>query len=68
MPHITLNGELYLLTGDQLTILGIVEQFKLNPTGLIAEYNGTLLRADQFAECVLSTGDTLELIQFMGGG
>ena len=66
--YIILNGESHSLIGDSPTIQSIVDQFRLNSVGLIAEHNGALIRADEFANHVLSTGDTLELIQFMGGG
>ncbi|NDC82263.1 sulfur carrier protein ThiS [bacterium] len=68
MVVLTVNGRLQEFPGDDLTISSVVASIGIVSKGLIAEVNGQLFRADDFNSTRVSTGDRVELIQFMGGG
>lgn len=40
----------------------------LDVEALVVEYNGTIIRQDQWPEQLLADGDRLELLGFVGGG
>ena len=64
---ITLNGsQKDIAATTNLKIL--VEQFCKDSRHVIAELNGTIMKNQQWAEATLKDGDTLELVNFVGGG
>jgi len=46
----------------------LLKQLELNPHQVIIELNRNILKKETFADTRLSQGDTLEIIQFVGGG
>lgn len=62
------NGEAITLSKQTQNLLHLIEQYKLNPGGVVAEHNGTIYHHEQFAEIILKNNDKIELIQFVGGG
>lgn len=52
----------------QLNIVELLEFLELKPERVVVELNQEILTADKHAEIQLKDGDTLELIQFVGGG
>jgi thiamine biosynthesis protein ThiS len=64
---LTINGQKKHIEGtDNLTQL--LEQLQLSPQRVVVELNGSILTTDQHHGTVLQEGDTLELVQFVGGG
>ena len=54
---------------DGITLLQLTEKEKIeNPIYATAVVNEDYVRFDDFASVVLSDGDTVEFVYFMGGG
>ncbi|HEY5673008.1 MAG TPA: sulfur carrier protein ThiS [Malonomonas sp.] len=51
-----------------LTIVQLLDQLDLAIERVVVELNREILTADKLADTQLTDGDTLELIQFVGGG
>lgn len=62
-----MNGESRNVT-DQLTLSDLVEELSLAPARIAIELNGEVVRRNTWAETVLSEGDRLEVVHFVGGG
>jgi len=65
---LTVNGsDRTVPTGT--TLAALLTQLSLDPRMIVVELNRTIVRErDRFAEMVLSSGDSLELVHFVGGG
>ena len=64
---ITLNGQEKELP-DSLTLKSIIEQFCRDTQHIIAEVNGDIIKNQHWPQKTLSPGDTVELVNFVGGG
>ncbi len=51
-----------------LNVEQLLEQLELKPERVVVELNREILTIDRHADIQLQDGDTLELIQFVGGG
>lgn len=65
--HITCNGE-QITVEQQTTLNDLVLSLDLNPQSLVAELNGRIIEAPDFAAHPLRENDRIELIRFVGGG
>ena len=65
--QITVNGKPQLIEPD-MTIDKLLEMLKLDPTRVAIEHNLEVVTKDGFAKTHLAEGDTLEIVQFVGGG
>lgn len=65
--ELTINGEERNLT-PPLTVAQLLDQLQLDPDRLVVELNRRILPPEKRAETVLTAGDSLELVQFVGGG
>ena len=65
--RIELNGEAKEL-GEGTTLLGLVEQLSLAPERLAVELNREVVRRSDWPAVVLSEGDRVEIVHFVGGG
>ncbi len=64
---IVVNGE--TITGAEGTNLrSYLEAAGYSLQCIAVERNGEILPREQYAEVVLTDGDTLEVVQFVGGG
>ena len=61
--NITVNGEI-TVCNEGATLLDLI----LRPEKIVVERNRDIVPAGTFAETALQDGDTLELLQFVGGG
>lgn len=51
------------------TVASLLASLDLNPRLVVVERNGEILRdRDAFAHVELATGDTIEIVHFVGGG
>ncbi|PLY03108.1 MAG: thiamine biosynthesis protein ThiS [Desulfuromonas sp.] len=50
------------------TIGQLLEQLKLDPARVAVERNLEVVPKDEFDRIALAAGDTLEIVQFVGGG
>ena len=61
------NGHEHALP-EGATVLGLLETVGLPPGRVAVEVNGRVLRREEFNRHVLREGDSVELVQFVGGG
>jgi len=65
--QLTINGEARSFE-TPLTIAGLLDQLGLKQDRVAVEYNLTLLQRTEWASTILAEGDSLEIVQFVGGG
>ena len=61
------NGETKELAPDT-TLVSLIRNMDLNPDTVVAECDGKIIKRDEYDTMVLSEGNILELIRFVGGG
>ena len=54
--------------GDFATVLALLDARGHAPKSVVVELNGEIVPAADFAARALADGDTLEIVQFVGGG
>jgi len=64
---ITLNGEPHTVPGPT-TLDGLLRHLGLDARMVVVELNREIVRRPHLAETVLSGGDSVELVHFVGGG
>ena len=64
---ITINGETKEITPNT-TLSSFIKDMDLNPDTVVAECDGRIIKRDEYDTLVLSDGNVLELIRFVGGG
>jgi sulfur carrier protein len=69
MPTIdvTINGRSYQFN-DEITVVEILDTFKLNRNNAIVEYNRKIINKDNLETIKVTNGDSLEIVRFVGGG
>lgn len=65
--NIHLNGETREIP-DGLNLMGLVRHLGLEPGWVVAEHNVVAVDRAAWEGVVLSPGDQVELVRFMGGG
>ena len=65
--EIMVNGEPRRLPAPA-TVLDLLQHLGLDPRGVVVELNRKIIRRPQLGETVLSDGDAVELVHFVGGG
>lgn len=65
--NITVNGKPTACDEGE-NLLELLRRLGLTPEKIVVERNRDIVPAAAFAETVLLDGDTLELLQFVGGG
>jgi thiamine biosynthesis protein ThiS len=64
---ITLNGERFEL--DQpLSVAGLLAKLEIDPRRVAVEHNLAIIKRQRYPEVVVGEGDTLEIVNFVGGG
>ncbi|MCE3255187.1 MAG: thiamine biosynthesis protein ThiS [Rickettsiaceae bacterium] len=64
---ITLNGEERALE-QQISIKALIEELGLDVKKIAIEKNYEIILPEQFGENMLSEGDRIEIVHFIGGG
>lgn len=64
---IQLNGKTRTMEAG-LSVTGLLESLDLNPALVVVELNREILSRARYPDIVLSEGDTVELVHFVGGG
>jgi thiamine biosynthesis protein ThiS len=64
---IVVNGKA-VVCRDRLTIQDLLMEMGLVPGTVIVERNAGFVQRSEFQTTMVSDGDSLELIQFVGGG
>jgi sulfur carrier protein len=68
MPvKITVNGEEKKLERE-ISLLKFLEENNINTGVVVVEYNYDIPDREKWKEIILSDGDRLEILQFVGGG
>lgn len=64
---ITLNGERFELD-EPISVAGLLARLEIDPRRVAVEHNLTILKKQTYPEVVVGEGDTLEIVNFVGGG
>lgn len=64
---IRLNGETHELAGPT-TISALLAGLGIDPRRVAVEHNLRIVKRDRYADTVLSAGDEVEIVNFVGGG
>ena len=64
---IKVNGENKVIP-QNISILKLIESFKINKDRVVIELNKKILKKDLFDSTLLSENDQLEIVTFVGGG
>jgi len=65
--ELVVNGK-PLRCSDGLSLLGLLGELGLAPEAVVVERNAEFVQRSLYPNVVLADGDSLELIQFVGGG
>ena len=63
---VTINGE--KTTADHLTILAYIEQHHFREDRIAVEVNSRIIPRNAYAHTCFNDGDSVEIVQFVGGG
>ena len=61
------NGKESILE-QSMILYDYLEQLGYGTDRIVVERNGLIVPRDNYKNCVLSDGDTLEIVHFVGGG
>jgi sulfur carrier protein len=64
---ITLNGERFELDRP-ISVAGLLERLEIDPRRVAVEHNLIIVRRRTYAEVLVDEGDTVEIVNFVGGG
>jgi thiamine biosynthesis protein ThiS len=64
---IQLNGDPYELAGP-LTVAALLDALAIDPRRVAVELNLTVLKRAAFPTTTIQAGDTMEIVNFVGGG
>lgn len=64
---LTVNGEAREVQQEE-TIIGLLQKLGMQPKGTVVERNGEIVDSTDFEGTMLTEGDKLELVRFVGGG
>jgi sulfur carrier protein len=64
--EIILNGISYRT--DSENIFGLINEKGLNPSTVVVEYNGKVLKKEFWKEQSIAENDRIEILNFVGGG
>ena len=64
--EIILNGISYRT--DSENIFGLITEKGLNPSTVVVEYNGRVLKKEFWKEQSIEENDRIEILNFVGGG
>jgi sulfur carrier protein len=64
---ITLNGERHEIT-EPMTVDALLAALEIDPRRVAVEHNRVIVRRPKYGEIVVDEGDTVEIVNFVGGG
>ena len=62
-----LNGEKTEIPGE-MTVAGLLDHLKIEPGRVAVEVNIKIVKRETFQNHTLHNGDTVEIVNFVGGG
>ncbi|WP_371398307.1 sulfur carrier protein ThiS [Fretibacter rubidus] len=66
--HLTVNGKDYDDLNDDMTVSELLAYLSLPEKKIAVERNREIVSKSTFNTTILKSGDTLEIIHFIGGG
>jgi thiamine biosynthesis protein ThiS len=64
---ITLNGERFELDSP-ISVAALLAQLEIDPRRVAVEHNLNIIKRQTYQDTVIGEGDTLEIVNFVGGG
>lgn len=64
---ITLNGEPFELE-QPLSVAELLDRLAIDPRRVAVEHNLAILKRHAYSDTVVRDGDTIEIVNFVGGG
>jgi thiamine biosynthesis protein ThiS len=64
---ITLNGERFELNSP-MTVAALLAQLDIDPRRVAVEHNLNIIKRQTYPEILIGEGDTVEIVNFVGGG
>jgi thiamine biosynthesis protein ThiS len=64
---IILNGDRYELD-EPISVAGLLAKLEIDPRRVAIEHNLEIIKRHTFPDVVIGEGDTLEIVNFVGGG
>jgi sulfur carrier protein len=64
---ITLNGERFELD-RQISVAQLLTRLEIDPRRVAVEHNLAILKRHTFPDVIVEDGDTVEIVNFVGGG
>jgi len=65
--QVSVNGASHAVARDA-TLLELLAALALDPRGVVVEHNRRIVRRPELGTVRVTPGDTIELVQFVGGG
>jgi len=50
------------------TIVELLQELEINPQRVVVEVNLEIIKRDRFSEYKIKDGDSIEIVNFVGGG
>lgn len=67
MPTIILNGDPYTIDGE-VQLIAMLERLNMRQRRVAVEINREIVPKAKYPETVIRPGDSVEIINFVGGG
>jgi thiamine biosynthesis protein ThiS len=64
---ITLNGERFELDSPK-SVAALLAQLDIDPRRVAVEHNLNIIKRQTFSDVLIGEGDTVEIVNFVGGG
>jgi len=64
---ITLNGEHFELESP-ISVAALLAQLDIDPRRVAVEHNLNIIKRQTYSDTLIGEGDTLEIVNFVGGG
>ena len=64
---ITLNGDRFELS-QPMTVDALLASLEIDPRRVAVEHNLTIVKRQRYPEVIVDEGDTVEIVNFVGGG
>ena len=64
---ITLNGEPFDIE-QPLSVTDLLTRLEIDPRRVAIEHNLTIIKRHTFSDVIVGEGDTVEIVNFVGGG
>jgi thiamine biosynthesis protein ThiS len=65
--QITLNGERVEIEAP-MSVAALLERLDIDPRRVAVEHNLAILKRQRFPDVVIGEGDSVEIVNFVGGG